>query len=112
MSAIVTKTSRDASYWGDPHGQAVGPAQPRRENVMEGCETGRIERIIRRVAGSLVLVGLALGTWVHPGWLLLSAFVGVNLLQSSFTGFCPLESILRRRESKGASPGQLGANAR
>jgi hypothetical protein len=58
----------------------------------------------------MVLAGLALGTWVHPAWLLLSAFVGVNLLQSSFTGFCPLESILRRREKDpGATP--MGAGA-
>ncbi|MBK5189444.1 MAG: DUF2892 domain-containing protein, partial [Gemmatimonadaceae bacterium] len=32
--------------------------------------------------------------WVHPAWLLFTAFVGFNLLQSSFTGFCPLEKIL------------------
>lgn len=55
-----------------------------------------MENAIRRLAGTLVLVGLALGYWVHPGFLLLSVFVGVNLLQSSFTGFCPAEQILKK----------------
>ncbi len=50
--------------------------------------------IIRRFAGTFVLLSLALGYWVHPGWFLFTAFVGVNLLQSSLTGFCPLEKIL------------------
>jgi hypothetical protein len=47
-------------------------------------------------AGIFVLASLALGYWVHPGWFLFTAFVGLNLFQSSFTGFCPLELILRR----------------
>jgi hypothetical protein len=50
--------------------------------------------IIRRFAGLFVLASLALGTWVHPNWYYFTAFVGVNLLQSSFTNFCPLEKIL------------------
>jgi hypothetical protein len=54
-----------------------------------------MERIIRRFAGSFVLASLALGWWVHPGFFLFTAFVGLNLLQSSFTGFCPLENLLR-----------------
>ncbi len=52
------------------------------------------ERIIFRVAGFLVLAGLGLGHYIAPGWYLLSAFVGVNMLQASFTGFCPLTKIL------------------
>lgn len=55
-----------------------------------------IEILVRRFAGALVLGTLALGWWVHPAWFLGTAFVGANLLQSSFTGICPLESILRR----------------
>ena len=55
-----------------------------------------MERIIRRIAGIFVLASLALGYWVHPGFFLMTAFVGVNLLQSSFTGFCPLENILEK----------------
>lgn len=52
------------------------------------------ERIVRTVAGSMVLLSLTLGWFVSPYWLLLTAFVGLNLLQSSFTRFCPLEKIL------------------
>jgi hypothetical protein len=54
------------------------------------------DNIIRRIAGAFVLASLALGWWVHPAWLLFTAFVGMNLLQSSFTAFCPLERILGR----------------
>jgi hypothetical protein len=52
------------------------------------------EMVIRRFAGSFVLLSLALGWWVHPAWFLFTAFVGFNLLQSSVTRFCPLERIL------------------
>ncbi|OJU49254.1 MAG: hypothetical protein BGN96_11055 [Bacteroidales bacterium 45-6] len=54
------------------------------------------EYIIRLVAGTLVLAGTALGYFVAKEWLLLPAFVGLNLLQSSFTKFCPLEIILKK----------------
>jgi hypothetical protein len=53
-----------------------------------------METAIRRLAGTLVLVGLGLGYFVSPWFLLIVAFVGVNLLQSTFTGFCPAETIL------------------
>ena len=53
-----------------------------------------MERVIRAVAGTLVLISLALGWWVHPGWYLFTAFVGANLLQSSFTRWCLMEDIL------------------
>lgn len=52
------------------------------------------EMVIRRFAGMFVLVSVALTWLVSPWWLLFTAFVGVNLLQSSFTWFCPLERIL------------------
>lgn len=52
------------------------------------------ERIVRAVAGSFVLVSIALAFFVNIHWLWLGVFVGVNLLQSSFTKFCPLEKIL------------------
>jgi hypothetical protein len=52
--------------------------------------------MIRAIAGTFVLVSLALGYWVHPGFFLFTAFVGANLLQSSFTGICPLDSILKK----------------
>ena len=54
------------------------------------------DRIIRRFAGVFVLLSLALGWWVHPAWFLFTAFVGVNLLQSTVTHFCPLERVLAR----------------
>ena len=54
------------------------------------------ESIVRAVAGAVVLTGLGLGVSVDPRWFFLAAFAGTNLLQSSFTGFCPLESILER----------------
>jgi len=49
---------------------------------------------IRLVAGIFVLVSLALGVWVHPAWFLFTAFVGLNLIQSSFTHWCLMEKIL------------------
>lgn len=52
--------------------------------------------IIRRFAGVFILGSLALGWFVHPAWFLFTAFVGANLLQSSFTNFCPLERMLGR----------------
>ena len=54
------------------------------------------EALIRRIAGLFVIMSLALGAWVHPAWLLFTAFVGFNLFQSSLTGFCPLERMLGR----------------
>lgn len=48
-------------------------------------------RIILRIAGAFVLTSVAFATWLHPAWLAFTAFVGFNMLQSSFTGFCPLE---------------------
>lgn len=61
-------------------------------------------RIIARFAGTFVLLSLALGWFVHPGWFLFTAFVGANLLQSSFTGFCPLERMLGRAGLMGCTP--------
>ena len=55
-----------------------------------------VERWVMRFAGTVVLVSLLLAHFVNPNWLWLSAFVGANLLQSSFTGFCPLAIVLKR----------------
>lgn len=55
-----------------------------------------MEMIIRRFAGTFVLLSLVLAHYHNPNWLWFTAFVGFNLLQSSFTRFCPLEIILRR----------------
>lgn len=61
------------------------------------------DTIIRRFAGTFILIGAALSWWVHPAWLLFVAFVGANLLQSSFTRCCPLERILGRFGFPGCS---------
>ncbi|MEW6051793.1 MAG: DUF2892 domain-containing protein [Candidatus Zixiibacteriota bacterium] len=55
-----------------------------------------IENSIRILAGTMVLISLILYLLVSPYWLLLAAFVGLNLVQSAFTGFCPAEMIFRR----------------
>jgi hypothetical protein len=54
-----------------------------------------MDRKIRLVAGTFVLLSLALAHWVSPWWLLFTAFVGVNLFQSALTGWCLMEDILR-----------------
>lgn len=53
------------------------------------------EHIIRLVAGTFVLIGIILSHFVSHFWLFLPIFVAANLVQSSFTGFCPLEMILK-----------------
>ena len=55
-----------------------------------------IDRIVLGFAGTVVLTGIALAHFIAPGWIWLSVFVGANLLQSAFTGFCPLAMLLRK----------------
>lgn len=62
-----------------------------------------IDRIVLAVAGSFILISLALSQLHHPYWLFFTAFVGANLLQSAFTGFCPMALILK---VFGAKPGE------
>ena len=56
----------------------------------------RVTDWVHVFAGLFVLVSLALGLWVSPWWFCFTAFVGLNLFQFGFTGFCPLATILRR----------------
>lgn len=56
----------------------------------------KMEMIIRRFAGLFILLSLLLAHFHSPQWLWFTAFVGVNLLQSSFTRFCPLECVLKK----------------
>jgi hypothetical protein len=63
----------------------------------------RLDLKIRVLAGSLVLASLLLSYTVSHYWLWLAAFVGFNLIQSSFTGFCPAEKILGRWSAKSTS---------
>jgi hypothetical protein len=67
---------------------------------MRVCGTETHYRI-RRLAGVFVLASLALGYWVSPWFFLFTAFVGLNLLQSSFTKWCPVERVF---ESGGSGP--------
>jgi hypothetical protein len=55
-----------------------------------------IERTVRGIAGTFVLVSVALGHWVSPYWFLFTGFVGLNLLQSSVTDWCPMMWFLRK----------------
>ncbi|MBK8067662.1 MAG: DUF2892 domain-containing protein [Rhodanobacteraceae bacterium] len=55
-----------------------------------------IDRFVFAFAGSMILLSVLLAHLVSPWWLLLTAFVGLNLLQSAFTGFCPLALILKK----------------
>ena len=55
-----------------------------------------IDRFVFAFAGSVILISVLLAHFVSPWWLLLTTFVGLNLLQSAFTGFCPLALILKK----------------
>ncbi len=54
-----------------------------------------IDRIVFAFAGTVILVSIGLAYVASPYWLFLTGFVGLNMLQAAFTGFCPLASILR-----------------
>lgn len=55
-----------------------------------------MNRIIRAIAGSFILISLVLAVYFNTHWLWFTAFVGANLLQSSFTKWCLMEDIMRR----------------
>lgn len=61
-----------------------------------------IDRMVMAFAGGFILISLGLAHWHSPNWLWFTAFVGANLLQASFTGFCPLAMILKKL---GVKPG-------
>ncbi len=54
------------------------------------------EKIIRVLAGSMILISVALAYFVSQRWLLMTCFVGINLIQSALTGFCPAGIILKK----------------
>ncbi len=56
----------------------------------------KLENAIRILAGTMVLISISLAHFVSQWWLLLGVFVGCNLIQSAFTGFCPAEMIFRK----------------
>ncbi len=55
-----------------------------------------IERGLRLIAGVVVLASVALGVFITPYWLLLTAFAGLNLFQSAFTNWCPMVWVLQK----------------
>ena len=61
-----------------------------------------LDSAVFRFAGTVVLVSLALAHWVHPAWLWLTAFAGLNMFQASFTGFCPAAMVFKKL---GVKPG-------
>ena len=63
-----------------------------------------LEHRIRFIAGTFILVSLALAHWVNPNWLWFTAFVGANLLQSSITKWCLMEKILKKAGLAGEAP--------
>ena len=55
-----------------------------------------VDKAVLAFAGCVVLLGLALGTYVNAYWYLLTAFAGINMLQASFTGFCPAAIVFKK----------------
>ncbi len=56
----------------------------------------KLDSFIRVLAGSMILLSVALAHFVHPHWVWFTTFIGLNLIQSAFTGFCPPSLILRK----------------
>ncbi len=61
-----------------------------------------LDRAVLAFAGFMVLASLALAAWVHPYWIALTIFAGVNMFQAAFTGFCPAAMLFKRL---GVKPG-------
>jgi hypothetical protein len=66
-----------------------------------------VERGLRLAAGIVVSLSVTLGYFVHPGWLLLTGFAGLNLLQSAFTNWCPMMCILPRLGCRSCAVGPV-----
>ncbi len=62
-----------------------------------------VDRYLRLIAGLVVGITLALGYFIHPAWFLFTAFVSLNLVQSAFTNWCPMMSVLRMLGVKDAA---------
>jgi hypothetical protein len=66
------------------------------------------ERWVRIIAGSFILISLALAHWINPWWLYFTAFVGLSLFQSGITRWCPMEIILHKLGVKDAPQRDAG----
>lgn len=62
-----------------------------------------IDRFVFAFAGTMIITSLLLSYFLHPAWLFLAAFVGLNMFQAAFTGFCPLAILLKKA---GLKPGE------
>jgi hypothetical protein len=62
-----------------------------------------VDKAVLAFAGCVVLLGLTLGWLVNPYWYLLTAFAGLNMIQSSFTGFCPAAIVFRKLGVRGGN---------
>ena len=86
-----------------------GQAPPKCQSTLgSGVTPVNIDRAVFALAGTMVLASLLLGWLVNPYWLLLAAFVGANMLQAAFTGFCPAAMIFNKL---GLKPGAAFAAA-
>jgi hypothetical protein len=71
-----------------------------------------IDRAVRALAGFFVVVSVALGYWVHPGFLLFTAFVGLNLFQSAFSNTCPAMAVFRKLGLRECAPAPAAPEVR
>ena len=80
----ATLPAVDTGQGGGSHRPALMPVSvQRKENAMS------IDRAVLAFAGTMILLSVVLGTFVSPYWYLFTVFIGLNMLQSAFTGFCP-----------------------
>jgi hypothetical protein len=56
----------------------------------------KLDEYLRLIAGTFVLIAIFLGATVHPYWNYFAAFVALNMIQSAFTGWCPMRALLRK----------------
>lgn len=59
-----------------------------------------IDRLVMVFAGVMILVSVALTQFVHPNWMWFTVFIGLNLLQAAFTGFCPVAKMFKKLGAK------------
>jgi hypothetical protein len=67
-----------------------------------------VDRYLRLIAGTFIFASLLLGVFVHPYWFFFTGFVALNLVQSAFTNWCPMMSILRKVGAKDAASAPYG----
>jgi hypothetical protein len=81
--------------------------KPIRKQLKQGVLAMTIERGLRLAAGAVVLFSVGMGYFAHPAWLLLTAFAGLNLLQSAFTNWRPMVWILARTGFPSCAAGSI-----